>query len=238
MTDKVRLQKYLASCGVASRRKAEQHISEGRVTVNGQTVSSMGEKIAPGKDRVQFDGKDVLPPEEFVYVLLNKPAGYVTTLSDPQGRPIVTSLVNDLGHRLFPVGRLDLDTEGALLLTNDGGLAQRIQHPSHKTNKTYQALVQGHPGKNKLRQLEEGVVIDEKITAPAQLKVLKHFQRQTLVEITLHEGRKRQVKKMFELIGNPVIQLKRIAYGKLHLGKLASGKYRLLNSRDLNKIFL
>lgn len=238
MTEKVRLQKYLASCGVASRRKAEEYIGNGRVSVNGLTVTSMGEKINPKTDKVQFDGKEVLPPEDFIYLLLNKPAGYVTTLSDPQGRPIVSSLVKDIGHRLFPVGRLDLDTEGALILTNDGNLAQKIQHPSHKTNKTYQALVQGHPGQTKLRQLEEGVVIDDKMTAPAKLKVLKHFQRQTLVEITLYEGRKRQVKKMFELIGNPVIQLKRIAYGKLHLGKLPSGKYRMLNPRDLNKIFL
>ncbi|WP_136795168.1 pseudouridine synthase [Desulfosediminicola ganghwensis] len=238
MTEKVRLQKYLASCGVASRRKAEEYISHGRVKINGQTIISMGEKITPGEDLIQFDGKNVVPPEEFVYVLLNKPAGYVTTLSDPQGRPIVTSLVKDIGHRLFPVGRLDLDTEGALILTNDGSLAQKIQHPSHKTNKTYQALVQGHPGKSKLRQLEEGVVIEEKITAPAKVKVVKHYQKQTLVEITLHEGRKRQVKKMFELIGNPVIQLKRISYGKLHLGKLPTGKHKILNSRDLNKIFL
>lgn len=238
MKEAVRLQKYLANCGIASRRKAEEMIRAGRITVNGAVVTSMGEKIDPAKVRVSCDGKPVIPPKEFVYILLNKPKGYVTTLSDPQRRPIVTSLVEDLPERLFPVGRLDLDTEGALILTNDGSLAQKIQHPSHETSKTYEALVQGHPGQRKLRQLEEGILLEEKMTAPASIKVLKHLHRQTLVQITIHEGRKRQVKKMFEFIGNPVINLKRIAYGRLHLGKLPTGKYKMLNHRDLKKIFL
>lgn len=238
MNAPMRLQKYLASCGVASRRKAEEMIEAGRVSVNGTVITGMGEKIVPGKDTVLCDGKPVQPATELVYVLLNKPKGYVTTLSDPQGRPVVTSLVADIPQRIFPVGRLDLDTEGALLLTNDGELAQKIQHPSHQTNKTYEALVQGHPGKEKLRLLEQGILLDEKKTAPASIEVIKHLQRQTLVKITLHEGRKRQVKKMFEFIGNPVIGLKRIAYGRLFLGKLPPGKYKILNHLDLKKIFL
>lgn len=238
MKEQVRLQKYLAQCGVASRRKAEELIAAGRITVDGRVVTSMGEKITPGKEKVRYDGNPVKLPEEFIYVLLNKPKGYVTTLSDPQGRPVVTSLVSDIDERLFPVGRLDLDTEGALILTNDGSLAQKIQHPSNETNKTYQALVQGHPGQAKIRQLQEGVIIEDKMTAPATIKVIKHLQRQTLIEITIHEGRKRQVKKMFEFIGNPVINLKRIAYGRLFLGKLPSGQYKVLNHRDLKKIFL
>ena len=238
MSEPVRLQKYLAACGVASRRKAEEMISAGQVSVNGRVVTEMGEKVVPGRDKVSCNGRVVKPTDEFVYVLLNKPKGYVTTLADPQGRPVVTSLIEEMPHRLFPVGRLDLDTEGALLLTNDGELAQKIQHPSHQTNKTYEALLQGHPGQAKLKLLAEGVVIEEKMTAPATIKVIKHLQRQTLVQITIHEGRKRQVKKMFEFIGNPVVSLKRIAYGKLFLGKLPTGKYKILNSRDLKKIFL
>lgn len=238
MTESIRLQKYLAHCGIASRRKAEEIISQGRITINGSVVTSMGEKILPGRDMICCDGKPVTQVEEFVYVLLNKPKGYVTTLSDPQGRPVVTSLVKELPQRLFPVGRLDLDTEGALILTNDGNLAQNIQHPSHETNKTYEALLQGHPGQAKLKQLEKGILLEEKMTAPAAIKILKHLQGQTLVQITIHEGRKRQVKKMFEFIGNPVISLKRTAYGMLQLGKLPSGKYKLLNHKDLKKIFL
>lgn len=238
MTAPVRLQKYLADCGIASRRKAEEMISKGRVSVNGHTVTSMGEKISPGSDTVLCDGNPVMQPGEYVYVLLNKPKGYVTTMSDPQGRPIVTSLVKDLPQRLFPVGRLDLDTEGALILTNDGSLAQKIQHPSHETSKTYEALVQGHPGQAKIRQLEAGILLEDQKTAPAKIKILKHMQRQTLVRITIHEGRKRQVKKMFEFVGNPVISLKRIAYGGLQLGNLPSGRYKMLNHRDLKKIFL
>ncbi len=239
MTEHVRLQKYLADCGVASRRKAEEMIRAGRISVNGTIITSMGEKILPDTVKVLCDGKPVAAPaKDFIYVLLNKPKGYVTTVSDPQGRPVVTSLVRDIAARLFPVGRLDLDTEGALILTNDGSLAQQIQHPSHETNKTYEALVQGHPGQSKLKQLERGILLEEKMTAPAEITVLKHLHRQTLVKITIHEGRKRQVKKMFEFIGNPVINLKRIAYGKLQLGKLPTGVYKILNHRDLKKIFL
>ncbi|MFV0437644.1 MAG: pseudouridine synthase [Desulfopila sp.] len=238
MNEPVRLHKYLAVCGIASRRKAEELIGSGQVSVNGQLVTTMGAKIVPERDTVTCAGQRVLPPRQYIYVLLNKPKGYVTTRADPQGRPVVTSLVADLGERLVPVGRLDLDTEGALLLTNDGDLAQKIQHPSNETSKTYEALLQGHPGQAKLNQLAEGILLEEKMTAPATIEVIKHLHRQTLVRITIHEGRKRQVRKMFELVGNPVISLKRVAYGRLHLGKLPSGQYKILNSKDLKKIFL
>ncbi len=238
MTPDMRLQKYLAQCGVASRRKAEELISAGKVTVDGKTVQEMGVRITPGKSRVTCMNKPVVEKEQLVYFLLNKPKGYVTTVSDPQGRPVVTSLLNSLKMRLFPVGRLDLDTEGALILTNDGDFAQKVQHPSHETNKTYEALVKGLPHKHMLEKLRTGVLIEGKKTYPAKISVTGKKGRSSLIQITIHEGRKRQVRKMFDHIGHPVLNLKRLAYGKLTLHTLASGKYRQLNSSDLKKIFL
>lgn len=238
MSAPVRLQKYLSQCGVASRRKAEELIRMGRILVDGLVVTDMGVKITPGKNIVSCDGRAIALQERMLYILLNKPKGYVTTLSDPQGRPIVTSLLKDFPERLFPVGRLDLDTEGALILTNDGDFAQKIQHPSHEITKTYEAIVAGHPSQIKLEQLEKGILLEERLTAPAKLSVLKKNRHSTLVEITIHEGRKRQVRKMFEAVGNPVLQLKRIAYGKLKLHKLPTGKFRILSTKDLEKIFL
>ncbi len=238
MNETIRLQKYLAQCGVASRRKAESLIAAHRVSVDGKTINTTGTKIVPGKQKIRVDGKIVTPEEETVYVLLNKPQGYVTSLHDPQGRPVVRELVKDIPQRLFPVGRLDLDTEGALILTNDGAFAQKVQHPRYETRKTYEALVSGHPGKAKIAQLKKGILLEGKKTAPAVIRVKKNFRQQTLIEITIHEGRKRQVRKMFDFIGNPVIHLRRIAYGRLFLKNLPSGKYVFLNSKDLKKVFL
>lgn len=238
MTMPVRLQKYLAQCGLASRRKAEEMIAKGLISVDGKIVTEMGTNITPGTNLVTFAGKPIEAKEALVYFLLNKPKGYVTTLSDPQGRPIVTSLIKNRGARLFPVGRLDLDTEGALILTNDGQLAQRIQHPSNETNKTYEALLRGCPERNKIILLEQGIFLEGKMTYPAKITVLAMKDKNCSVKITLHEGRKRQIKKMFSLIGHPVLHLKRIAYGKLVLGNLPIGSYRQLNSVDLKNIFL
>ncbi len=238
MSEPVRLQKYLAQCGLASRRKAEQLIAEGKISVDGVVVREMGVSIRPGVNLVTYAGKKVETLERLVYYLLNKPPGYVTTLADPQGRPIVTSLIKEGDVRLFPVGRLDLDTEGALILTNDGELAQKIQHPSNETNKSYEALVRGWPGREKLALLEKGVVLEGKLTSPATLSIVAARGGNCLVKITIHEGRKRQVKKMFSHIGHPVLHLKRIAYGKLNLDHLPSGAYRKLNPSDLKKIFL
>ncbi len=237
MIKPVRLQKFLAQSGVCSRRKAEEHIKAGRVAVDGKKVQEMGVTILPGQNRVTFDNKPVTLEEELVYYMLNKPGGYVTTLSDPQGRPIVTSLLKGVNSRLFPVGRLDLDTEGALILTNDGNLAQRIQHPSYATNKSYEALVKGIPSKSKIDQLEKGIMLEGKKTSPARVKILSEKGRNCLMKITIHEGRKRQVKKMFSQMGHHVLHLKRTAYGKLTLGSLATGSYRLLKPLDLKKIF-
>lgn len=238
MSTPLRLQKYIAQCGIASRRKAEELIAAGRIAVDGVIVREMGTQVLPGKNRVTFDGKPVEAKEQLVYYLLNKPKGYVTTLSDPQGRPIVTSLIKTSKARLFPVGRLDLDTEGALILTNDGEFAQKIQHPSHGIDKTYEALVKGCPPKDKIELLERGIFLEDKMTSPAAVSIVAHEGRNCLMRIIIHEGRKRQVKKMFAFIGHPVLQLKRTAYGKLSLGRMALGDYRQLNPSELNKIFL
>lgn len=238
MNAPIRLQKYLAQCGLASRRRAEQLIVDGLISVDGKVVTEMGVSITPGVNLVRFAGKQVEAKEKLVYYLLNKPKGYVTTLSDPQGRPIVTSLIKEARTRLFPVGRLDLDTEGALILTNDGPLAQRIQHPSNETNKTYEALIKGVPSKEKISLLENGIQLEGKVTSPAAIAILGLKGQNCLVKITIHEGRKRQIKKMFGLIGHPVLHLKRTAYGKLILGSLPVGSYRQLNPADLKKIFL
>ncbi|MFT5697236.1 MAG: 23S rRNA pseudouridine2605 synthase [Desulforhopalus sp.] len=238
MSEQVRLQKFLAQCGICSRRKAEEYILNGMVTVDGVLISEMGVNVTPGVSKVTFRGQPVTTAETPVYYLLNKPKGYVTTLKDPQGRPIVTSLITESTARLFPVGRLDLDTQGALILTNDGALAQKIQHPSHTTDKTYEALVRGTPSNSALQQLERGIPLEGKMTSPAKITRLSSKGPNTLMQIVIHEGRKHQVKKMFAYIKHPVVELKRTAYGKLQLGKLAIGKYRLLSISDINRIFL
>ncbi|MCL1980940.1 MAG: rRNA pseudouridine synthase [Proteobacteria bacterium] len=231
-----RLQKILAKAGIASRRQAEQLIRAGRIQINDQVVVEMGCRADPGRDRITCDGKPIVF-EEKIYVLLNKPAGYVTTLADPQGRPMVSDLLTGITERLFPVGRLDLDTEGALLMTNDGNLANRILHPRFEVNKTYEALVSGFPAKEKLALLAQGIMVDGIKTQPARVRVLQRHAGASLIEITIHEGKKRQVRKMFQAIGHRVLHLKRTAYGRLSLGSLALGKFRVLSADELKKIF-
>jgi 23S rRNA pseudouridine2605 synthase len=238
MSEPLRLQKFLAQCGLASRRSAEEMIRQGRVTVDGIKITDMGSKITPGMQAVCLDGVPVTLTEKPVTLLLNKPKGYVTTLSDPQGRPIVTSLLQGITARVFPVGRLDLDTEGALIMTNDGMLAESIQHPRHEVKKTYEAMVRGCPARLNLLRLEKGIVLEGKKTFPASIAIVGKKPQSTLVKITIHEGRKRQVKKMFAAIGNPVLSLKRIAYGQLFLQDLPTGAYRILSANDLKNIFL
>ncbi|MCF6290837.1 MAG: rRNA pseudouridine synthase [Desulfobacterales bacterium] len=232
-----RLQKILARAGIASRRKAEEYIRQGRVTVDGSKVTEMGLKLDPALHRIAVDNNPVANAEKKIYILLNKPTGYVTTLKDPQGRPVVTALLKGITTRVFPVGRLDLDTSGALLLTNDGELAQRIIHPSHEVEKTYVARVAGRPAADKLKQLAQGIELEGRRTWPARLRVCGQSARDTSIEIIIHEGRKRQIRKMFAAIGHRVLALKRTAYGNLRLGSLPSGRYRILTARDLAKIF-
>lgn len=235
----VRLQKFLAQGGVASRRKAETMIRAGRISIDGIVVTEMGVTVNPETQQVRCDGRIVEPDkEQSIYILLNKPRGYVTTLSDPQGRPIVSSLINDVKTRVFPVGRLDLDSEGALLMTNDGNLAQKITHPSHETTKTYETLVKGSPDKASLSRLQQGIMLDGRKTWPARITLIKRKEQSSLYRVIIHEGRKRQIRLMFQAIGHPVIRLKRTAYGKLTLGSLKSGSYRFLTSNELKKVFL
>ncbi|MBC8209325.1 MAG: rRNA pseudouridine synthase [Desulfobulbaceae bacterium] len=238
MSKPIRLQKFLADCGICSRRKAEEYIQNGQVKVDGQVITTMGVTVDPKTQEVRFKNRIVSKQAPPIYILLHKPTGYVTTLSDPQGRPMVTDLVAGISTRIFPVGRLDLDTSGALLLTNDGQLAQQIQHPSHEVTKTYEAFVSGRPAYEKLNQLRHGIMLEGRMTAPATLQVKGQEGKLTRIEITIHEGRKRQVRKMFQAVGHPVIELKRIAYGQLQLGNLNVGKYRLLGAEEIKKIFL
>ena len=231
-----RLQKILARAGIASRRAAEEMIRAGRVRVDGHTVTQLGYKADPAKVQIHVDGREIAS-EEKIYLLLNKPAGYITTLSDPQGRKQVTDLVREVPGRLFPVGRLDFDTEGALIMTNDGAFAHRILHPSHEINRTYEALVSGRPNRDTLRQLSEGIALDGLVTAPARLRLLRQEARKALVEIIIHEGRKRQVRRMFQAVGHRVLHLRRTAYGALRLNDLPPGHYRMLSPTDLNRIF-
>lgn len=231
-----RLQKFLAQAGVASRRGAEKLILQGRIRVNNRVVTEMGQKIDPDNDTVSFDGRRVTL-EKKLYLLLNKPAGYVTTLSDPQGRPIVTDLLPEISARVFPIGRLDLETEGALILTNDGQLGNYILHPRYEVKKTYEATVRGIPSHDNITRLSRGIVIEGRKTFPATLRFLEKKRSQSKIEIIIHEGKKRQVRKMFQAIGHPVIHLRRTAYGGLQLGSLSIGKYRTLSLKDLKKVF-
>lgn len=231
-----RLQKYLAHAGIASRRTCEEIIAEGRVKVNGQVVREMGVQIDPEKDVIEVNGKKIEEKEEKIYLLLNKPEGYVTTLRDPQGRPKVTDLVKDVAERVYPVGRLDFDTEGLLILTNDGEITYGLTHPKHQIGKTYIAMVKGSPDKDKIKRFQKGLRLADGPTAPAKVKFLKKQGSNALLEITIYEGRNRQVRRMCETIGHPVMHLKRVSMGFLNLDKLETGSYRTLTKTEVKKL--
>ncbi len=229
-----RLQKFLAEAGVASRRKAEELIAAGKIKVNGKVVTELGTKIDPQKDEVLYLDKEVSKKEvEMVYIMLHKPEGYVTTAKEQFGRPGVMDLVRDVKERIFPVGRLDYDTSGLLLLTNDGDLTYKLTHPKHDVDKTYIAKLYGTPDDMDLQKFRRGVVIDGKQTKPAKMQILEKGERQSTVEIIIHEGRNRQVRKMCEVIKHPIAQLKRVATGELTMGDLPKGKYRHLTPKEI-----
>ncbi len=231
----MRLQKYMADCGVASRRKAEEMILEGRVAVNGAVVTEMGTQVEEG-DTVLVDGAVIRPETEKKYVLYHKPAGEVTTVHDPEGRPCVLDHFRDFPVRLYPVGRLDYDSEGLLLLTNDGALTERLLHPSHQVDKTYLARVSGAVSMDTVRHLRAGVMLDDHKTAPAKVRVIKQEAFATVALVTIHEGRNRQVRRMFEDAGHQVLQLRRVRFGPLDLGSLPRGEWRELTGEEIRKL--
>lgn len=230
-----RLQKLLAAAGLASRREAERWIVAGRVTVN-DVVAALGDGADPAVDRILVDGRPLRLVEPKYYLLLNKPAGYVTTRNDPEGRPIVTDLIKDIPARLHPVGRLDLTTEGLLLLTNDGELTNRLAHPRHEVEKVYLVRVRGIVSATARRQLEEGVLLEDGLTAPARVDNVRVSGNHTWLEIAIHEGRNRQVRRMCEAVGYPVSRLKRIRLAFLSLGSLPSGRYRSLTPEEVARL--
>lgn len=231
----MRLQKYMAECGVASRRKAEEMIAEGRVTVNSVKITEMGTQVEEG-DEVRVDGQVIRPETEKRYVMYHKPAGEVTTVSDPEGRRCVLDHFRDYPVRLYPVGRLDYDSEGLLLLTNDGTLTERMLHPSHQVDKTYLARVTGSVTMDEVRQLRSGVMLDDHKTAPAKVRVIKLEAEAAVVLVTIHEGRNRQVRRMFEETGHQVTQLRRVRFGPLDLGDLPRGKWRELTAEEVRSL--
>jgi len=231
-----RLQKILSEAGITSRRKAEKLILQGRVSVNGRVVSELGTKAVLGKDEICVDGKAIKPETEKVVVALFKPRNCVTTLHDPQGRPTVAELVKSISVRVYPVGRLDFDAEGLLLMTNDGELAHRLQHPRYKVPKTYLVKIRGHPLEEALAQLQQGISLEDGITAPAELHVLEDDHEATWLSLTLREGRNHQVKRMCAAVGCPVLKLRRTQIGPIDLGNLRPGRSRRLNAREVRAL--
>src|SRR5919198_292829 len=234
-----RLQKIIAAAGVASRRKAEELIRSGRVAVNGQTVTELGTKADPERDHIRVNGKLLRGPERHVYLLLNKPKGFVTTVSDPEGRPTVMSLLAGVRGRVYPVGRLDYGSEGLLLLTNDGELAQRLMKAASHVPKTYLVKVSGKPTEEEIARLRSGVSIPTEDgrrvkTAPAKVKVIKDAAN-PWYEVTLIEGRNRQIRRMFEQIGHHVEKIRRVRYGPLEMD-VPPGRYRQLKPREVTRL--
>jgi len=227
-----RLQKYLAECGIASRRKCEQLILDAKVKVNGKTIRELGVKVDSNKDVVEYNGKVVTKVNKNIYIMLNKPVGYITTVKDQFDRPSVIDLVN-IDDRIYPIGRLDYDTSGLLLLTNDGDLANKLMHPRHKINKVYIAQIKGVPDKMKLDMFRNGLYIYNYKTAKAEIDILKVTNGNSTVRIVIHEGRNRQIRKMCELIGHPVLKLKRVKIGNLDIGNLKTGQWRYLSKDEV-----
>ena len=230
-----RLQKLIAAAGVASRRHAEVLIELGRVTVNGARAA-LGDKADPAKDDIRIDGEPLGNKERPVYIMLNKPRGYVTTMSDEKGRKSVAELTADCGARVFPVGRLDLDSEGLLIMTNDGELANALMHPSKGCVKEYLVRVQGEDIAAKAKMMAAGVELDGKLTAPADIEILKAEEKSALLRFAIHEGRNRQIRRMCQSAELRVTRLKRVSQGGVKLGKLPSGKWRSLTKEEIRRL--
>ncbi|MDI6753304.1 MAG: pseudouridine synthase [Thermodesulfobacteriota bacterium] len=231
-----RLQKILSESGVASRRKAEDLIREARVTVNGR-LAQVGDKADPFHDHIKVDGRRIsLSSSAKVYLLLNKPKGTVTTVADPEGRPTVLDLIKETKPRLFPVGRLDFDAEGFLLLTDDGAMAHRLSHPSYGISRIYRVKVKGKPSPEEISRLSRGIRLEDGPTAPCRIRPFQETEDNLWLEMVLHEGRNRQVKRMWEKLGYPVLKLKRVAFAGLSIGRLKPGEYRYLRPSEVQRL--
>jgi 23S rRNA pseudouridine2605 synthase len=230
-----RLQKILSEMGIASRRKAEELIFEGRVTVNGR-IAAIGMKADRAKDHIKLDGKLLVRPEPKVYLILNKPVQVVTSLLDPEGRPTVKDFIKGVKYRIYPAGRLDYDSEGLLLLTNDGDFTHALLHPSKKIPKTYLVKVKGIPGEEQIHKLKTGIKLEDGLTAPAKIRKLRATEQNAWFEMTIHEGRNRQIRRMFDKIGHSVLKLKRVRINGIELGNLKPGEYRFLTPAEVNRL--
>lgn len=231
----MRINKYIASCGVASRRKAEEIILQGRVKVNGKTVEELSFSVDENNDIVEIDNEQIGLDEKKVYIVLNKPEGYITTVKDQFDRPSVLDLVKDIKERIYPIGRLDYETSGLLILTNDGDLTYTLTHPKHGVDKTYMAIVKGIPTPEQMKDFESGLYIEDYKTAPAKIKIVKKDEEKNyaICQIKIHEGRNRQVRKMCRAINHPVMRLRRVAMGKITLKETEIGKYRYLTDEEI-----
>jgi len=230
-----RLQKILSKCGIASRRKAEELILEGQITVNGKTAT-LGMKADPEKDHIKVKGKLIRKPESKVYIMLNKPDKCITSVSDPEGRPTVRDFLQGVNAHVFPVGRLDYNSEGLVIMTNDGELSHAILHPKNKIPKTYLVKIDGVLEDKDIMKLEKGIKLESGLTAPASVKKKKKTEKNSWIEITIHEGKKRQIRRMLESTGHPVKKLIRIRIDGLELGKLPPGCYRYLMPEEIKRL--
>jgi 23S rRNA pseudouridine2605 synthase len=230
-----RLQKYMASCGVASRRKCEDLIVNGKVRVNETIITNLGFKIDPNRDKVYIDNKIIKPVTKKIYIALHKPVGYVSTVKDERNRSTIIDLIN-INERIYPIGRLDYDTSGLILLTNDGEIYNKIIHPREEINKVYEAMIRGLLTREDIDKFTRGVDIGDYITAPAKIQIQRQVQGNSEVRITIHEGKNRQIRRMCDAIGHPVLALKRISVGKIELGNLKYGEWRYLSDNEIKYI--
>lgn len=231
-----RLNKIIAMAGIASRRRADELIASGRVAVNGHVVTKAGSKAIWGLDSITIDGQQIPNPPEKIYLILNKPFGYLSTLYDPQRRPIVRDLVKEIKQRIYPVGRLDFDSQGLLVLTNDGEISFRLTHPRFKVPKTYKVLIEGSIEDHSVERLRKGIFLDDGLTSPTRVRVLERQKDRTVLRITIFEGRSREIRRMCEAVGHKTIQLIRTGYGGLTLGNLKVGKYRHLTNTEVKTL--
>jgi 23S rRNA pseudouridine2605 synthase len=232
----MRLNRFLASCGLGSRRAVEEYITTGRIKVNGEVISKLATVVDPERDKVAFDDRPLSSGDRGLYILLNKPSGYLTTARDDFGRPTVMDLVKGLSQRVFPVGRLDMNSTGLVLLTNDGELAYGLSHPRYEIKKTYLVKVEGRPQEADLARLKEGIELEQGKTSFAQIEVKSEESGYTLFQVEIHEGKKRQIRKMFTAIGHPVLELERIKLGELRLGAVKRGEWRELTEAEISEL--